>query len=172
MSLKATSAVWKHTQHSGSRLAMLLCIADFADEQGNAWGYMQTLAERCRMQKRGAQLVIAELRESRELEVFDAQGPKGSNLYRITVMDGPVLAQEQPPAQPEAPATSASVEPFKVPPGWSAWCAANTPALMPNLEDVAQAFAQHIGPQAPTLEAWRQFCKDAARQLHARPVAA
>ena len=175
MSLKATSAVWKHTQHSGSRLAMLLCIADFADEQGNAWGYMQTLAERCRMQPRGVQKVIAELRLSKELEVtesFSNKGRQGSNLYRIAIMDGPVLAQEQPPAQPEAPATGTSVEPFKVPPGWSAWCAANTPALMPNLEDVAQAFAQHIGPQAPTLEAWRQFCKDAARQLHTKPVAA
>ncbi len=81
-------------------------------------------------------------------------------------------AQATDPAQPEAPATSTSVEPFKVPPGWSAWCAANTPALMPNLEDVAQAFAQHIGTKAPTLESWRQFCKDAARQLHAKPVAA
>ena len=166
MSLKATSAVWEHTQHSGSRLAMLLCIADLADEQGNAWGYMQKLAERCRMQKRGAQLVIAELRESRELEVFDAQGPKGSNLYRLTIMEGPA------PAQPEAPATSASVEPFKVPPFWVSWCATHTPALVPNLEDVAQRFAQHIGTKAPTLEAWRQFCKDAARQLHAKPVAA
>ena len=76
------------------------------------------------------------------------------------------------PAQPEAPASSASVEPFKVPPFWVSWCATHTPALVPNLEDVAQRFAQHIGTKAPTLEAWRQFCKDAARQLHTKPVAA
>lgn len=180
MSLKATRAVWEHTQHSGSRLAMLLCIADFADDQGNAWGYMQKLAERCRMQLRGARAVIAELRASKELEVSEAFNDRGgqvSNLYRITIMDGPVLVQEvpteaPPPAQPETPATSASAEPFKVPPSWSAWCAANTPVLVATLGDVAQRFAQHCAPHAPTLQAWRQFCKDAARQLHARPVAA
>ena len=179
MSLKATRAVWEHTQHSGSRLAMLLCIADFADDQGNAWGYMQKLAERCRMKQRNAQIVIAELRASKELEVSEAFNDRGgqvSNLYRITIMDGPVPVQEvpteAPPAQPETPATSASADPFKVPPSWSAWCAANTPVLVATLGDVAQRFAQHIGTKAPTLEAWRQFCKDAARQLHTKPVAA
>lgn len=175
MSLKATRAVWEHTQHSGSRLAMLLCIADFADDQGNAWGYMQKLAERCRMKQRNAQIVIAELKASKELEVseaFNDRGGQASNLYRITIMDGPVPVQEAPPAQPEAPATSASAEPFKVPPSWSAWCAANTPVLVATLGDVAQRFAQHCAPHAPTLQAWRQFCKDAARQLHAQPVTA
>lgn len=183
MSREATSAVWANSRQSGSRLLMLLALADFADDTGTAWGFMETLAKKCRMQKRGAQAVIAELKTSRELEVIEGEGKRGSNLFKITIMNGPVsVAGEHAQPEPEAPTPASSDAPtpapaatepapgaWKLPAGWAAWCKANAPALNP--QDVARDFIR-AHATAPTLEAWKRFCKDTARQRNSAPVLA
>lgn len=85
MSIKVMTAVWERSQHSGSHLLMLLAIADFSDDQGNAYPAVPTLAEKCRMKQRNAQMILATLKESGELEIRANEGPKGTNLYRIVV---------------------------------------------------------------------------------------
>ncbi|MBV8500762.1 MAG: hypothetical protein JO006_03495 [Paucibacter sp.] len=67
---------------------MLLAIADFADDDGVAYPAVGTLAEKCRMQLRNAQVLLAALRQSGELEVRENEGPRGTNLYRITLAEG------------------------------------------------------------------------------------
>jgi hypothetical protein len=83
MSVRAMARVWAESRHSGSELLMLLAIADFADDQGNAYPAVATLAEKCRMKPRNANYVLAALQASGELKVTLNGGPRGSNRYKV-----------------------------------------------------------------------------------------
>lgn len=77
--------VWAASQHSGTHLLMLLAIADFADDDGRAYPAVSTLATKCRMRSRNANVILAALRASGELQVKAGQGPRGTNLYRVNL---------------------------------------------------------------------------------------
>jgi hypothetical protein len=92
---------------------MLLAIADFADDAGRAYPSVSTLATKCRMSTRNAQLILAALKDSGELDVRPNEGPKGCNLYRLR-LDGQPLKPASPlksfsplkhASPPEAPFT-------------------------------------------------------------------
>ncbi len=83
MSVRTMSRVWEHSQHAGSDLLMMLAIADFADDAGNAYPAVSTLAEKCRMTSRNANLILAHLRKTGELIIRQNEGPKGTNRYQI-----------------------------------------------------------------------------------------
>ncbi len=83
MSIAVMTEVWRRSQHSGSHLLMMLALADFSDDSGCSYPAVSTLAAKCRMQPRNANIVLATLRESGELEVRMNAGPKGVNRYRI-----------------------------------------------------------------------------------------
>lgn len=83
MGVKASARVWEHSRHSGSHLLMLLAIADFADDNGNAYPSVSTLATKCRMKERNARYVLKDLQDSHELEVREGEGPRGTNRYQI-----------------------------------------------------------------------------------------
>ena len=83
MSVRTMARVWDLSQHSGSDLLMLLAIADFSDDNGNAYPAVPTLAEKCRMSPRNANLILANLKKSGELIVKQNEGPKGTNRYLI-----------------------------------------------------------------------------------------
>lgn len=80
--------VWEHSRQSGTHLLMLLAIADYADDDGNAYPSVTTLAAKCRMLPRNAQTILAALRMSGELEVRPNEGPRGTNLYRVVLAQG------------------------------------------------------------------------------------
>lgn len=90
MSVRMISRVWDVSAHKGNDLLMLLAIADFADDDGNAYPSVTTLANKCRMKQRNANLILAALRESGELEVRLNEGPKGTNRYRIVLPSFPL----------------------------------------------------------------------------------
>jgi hypothetical protein len=77
------AAVWKGSQHSGSALLMMLAIADFADDKGQAFPAVSTLAEKTRMRPRNANYLLADLQVSGELDIRIGAGRNGTNLYRI-----------------------------------------------------------------------------------------
>ncbi len=83
MSVRTLAAVWEHSKHQGSNLLMMLAIADFSDDDGQAFPAVATLADKCRMTPRNAQLLLASLRDSGELEVAIGEGPRGTNLMKI-----------------------------------------------------------------------------------------
>lgn len=85
MSVSTMAAAWKGSIHGGTELLMLLAIADFADDEGNAYPSIGTLAKKCRMKQRNVNYLIKTLQESGELEIRIGQGPKGTNRYRINV---------------------------------------------------------------------------------------
>lgn len=90
MSVRTMARVWELSAHSGTELLMLLAIADFADDGGNAYPSVQTLAEKCRMKSRNANVILASLRASGELEVKQNEGPHGTNRYRIVIATHPL----------------------------------------------------------------------------------
>ena len=85
MSVRTISAVWEHSRQSGTGLLMLLALADFADDRGNAYPAVGTLARKCRMSPRNAIYILKGLQESGELEVRTNQGPRGTNRYRVVL---------------------------------------------------------------------------------------
>ena len=76
--------VWASTAQSGSHLVMLLAIADHADDDGYAWPSVPTLARKCRMQPRNANVILAALKACGELAIEVGKGSKyGTNRYRV-----------------------------------------------------------------------------------------
>lgn len=96
MSVRTMARVWADSKQSGTDLLMLLAIADFADDDGNAYPSVGTLAKKCRMTGRNANHILAALRASGELEVRANEGPSGTNRYRIVFQ----LPEEVKPASP------------------------------------------------------------------------
>lgn len=107
MSVRTMARVWELSRHSGTELLMLLAIADFADDDGNAYPAVGTLATKCRMKPRNANYILRALQESGELRLSVGGGPRGTNRYRITLA----------PLQPAAPLQcSAPLQPIAAPP--------------------------------------------------------
>ena len=102
MSVRTMARVWANSKWGDTRLLMMLAIADFADDDGNAYPAVGTLAEKCRMTSRNANHLLATLRESGELEIRLNEGPKGTNRYRI-VLPGFEGAKRSAPAKSPKP---------------------------------------------------------------------
>lgn len=98
MSVRMISRVWDYSTQKGNDLLMLLAIADFADDDGNAYPSVQRLATKCRMLQRNANKILANLRESGELEIRQNEGPHGTNRYRV-VLDALTLSKRTGAAQ-------------------------------------------------------------------------
>ena len=92
MSIKVMTDVWDHSQAKGTPLLVLLCLADWADDEGECWPSISTIGRKCRLKDdRHVKRVIRELEKIHEVEVIIGGGKssrKGgvrSNRYRITV---------------------------------------------------------------------------------------
>ena len=87
MSVQAMTAVWTHSRHKGSKLILLLAIADYANEQAVAWPSIQSLADKARMSERNVHYALKELTEEDdpELTVLAGAGPHRCNLYQINL---------------------------------------------------------------------------------------
>lgn len=79
--------VWEFSAHGGSELLMLLAIGDFADDAGEAYPSISTLAQKCRTTSRYAIKLLDALVASGELQVVKHGGVMGrggmTNRYRI-----------------------------------------------------------------------------------------
>lgn len=73
MSIAVMTRVWSESQQKGSRLLLLLAIADHADEMGFAWPGITLLAEKIRMSVRQTKRLLTELEETGELYVDRAE---------------------------------------------------------------------------------------------------
>ena len=115
MSIRVMSKVWEHSRQSGSHLLMILAIADFSDDDGRAYPSVPTLAKKCRMQPRNANVILAALRKSGELEIRVGDGPHGTNLYRVLPLQALAPLQSIAPLQaltsPPAKACSLPLQP-------------------------------------------------------------
>lgn len=77
------TAVWEHSKQKGSALLLLLALADFANDDGEAWPAVATLATKIRMSERYTQMLIGELVKAGEIAVRPPDGRYASNVYVV-----------------------------------------------------------------------------------------
>ena len=86
MSIRVMSQVWEHSHATGGQLLVLLAIADFSNDDGEAWPSVPTLAKKARISERHTQRVVKQLKAMGELVVDSkASGQWGTNIYRIAL---------------------------------------------------------------------------------------
>lgn len=78
MSIRAMTYVWETAQASGTELLCLLALADFANDEGEAYPGIKRLAKKCRIGERGIQKVLRKLEESGEIKIEQCEGLKTS----------------------------------------------------------------------------------------------
>lgn len=83
MSVEYLSKVFKESKSTLAARLVLLALADFANDHGECWPAVETIANKAMISERNARLCIRKLEESGELEVRINGARKATNLYRI-----------------------------------------------------------------------------------------
>jgi len=84
--------VWEHSKQEGSRLLVLLAVANHCDESGAWRGDLATLQRHARLERRWLQRVLRELGEAGELAFEPGRGRGNGSLFRLTLAKGGVQA--------------------------------------------------------------------------------
>jgi hypothetical protein len=92
MAVEVSLLVWKWSKQSGSRLLLLVAIADYANAEGIAWPSVKSLAQRTRQTPRYVQKMLREIEEDGELEIVKRTAT--SNVYRVTIRRPPSVQVE------------------------------------------------------------------------------
>jgi hypothetical protein len=92
MSVEISLLVWKWSKQSGTRLLLLVAIADYANAEGIAWPSIKSLAERTRMTPRYVQKMLREIETDGEIETIKRTAT--SNVYRVTIRKPPEVQLE------------------------------------------------------------------------------
>lgn len=121
MSVRVMSWVWEHSASSGAERLVLLAIADAAaDDGGNAWPSVRTIAKKANIDSRTAQRAVRRLVEMGELKVREYAGQNGTHRYRV-VMKTPrqdaTPPGERPPGEMPPPRQDATLAFDADPPG-------------------------------------------------------
>jgi len=86
VSIRLQSQVWEEcTDVSGTKLLLLLALADFADDQCQCFPKIKTLAGRIRTDERVTRKHMKELKELGYVEVLDDSSGRRSNVYKVHV---------------------------------------------------------------------------------------
>lgn len=86
MSVKVTSWVWSIEQNNPVDRLILLAIADCAaDDGGNAWPSMTTLARKACVTRRGAQIAVGRLVDAGLVRVNKGGGRARCNSYTVLI---------------------------------------------------------------------------------------
>ena len=91
MSIKLMSHVWAESGQRGGALIVLLAIADFANDDGQAYPSIKTLADKSRLSESQVHRILRELQSSQELEIEKNTGPHRANIYRVSLREGVIL---------------------------------------------------------------------------------
>lgn len=114
MSIKVTDRVWKHSSAIEGALLVLLAIADFADDNGEAFPSIPTLARKARVSEQQVRNVIRRLVKAGELAVEGGRAGAGrghKNRYRVLVERGRQERSVSDPVSGVATASAADENP-------------------------------------------------------------
>ncbi len=88
MGIEYCKYVWKNYKKQGGHKLVMLALADFAsDDTGESWPSIATLAEMACVSERQVQKIIADLKQSGDIEVTEARGRNHTNIYKIIKKD-------------------------------------------------------------------------------------
>lgn len=91
------SWLWDNSAARGTDLLVLLALADFADDDGtNAWPSIETLAKKCRQDRRTVQRTLVKLEDAGLVKVARNAGPGGVNRYVVAMPKPAVEAAPEP----------------------------------------------------------------------------
>ena len=77
------SQVWDAGPSKQGHLLVMLALADYANDTGECWPSIKSIAEKARMTERGVQKIIRALEADGWVEIDTGNGRKGCNQYRI-----------------------------------------------------------------------------------------
>jgi len=83
MSVQSISYTLKRDYGNHIRKLIMISIADFSNDDGEAWPSIDTLANRSNCSRRSVQEHLTALEKAGDLAVHKNAGPCGTNLYRI-----------------------------------------------------------------------------------------
>ena len=84
MSIRVMSQVWESGINDKGELLVMLALADFANDKGECWPSIGTIAQKARMTPRSVQRVCRSLEAAGALEISTATARAGCNMYRLT----------------------------------------------------------------------------------------
>ena len=97
-------AVWEYSQAKGGERLVLLAVADHAKHDGSgAWPSLATICAMTRFTERNVRYLLRRLEELGELAIEVGTGPRGTNMYHLT-LPGWNPEQEEPEGAKIAPA--------------------------------------------------------------------
>lgn len=100
MSIKLMTKVWEHGPQNQNEMIVLLCLADRADlESAECYPSVGSVADRCRLSKRGTRQIMRRLEDKGWLET-NFEGGRKTNTYRINKAK---LTPSSPPERDSAP---------------------------------------------------------------------
>ena len=111
MSIKVSAAVWQHSHQKGSRLLLMLALADYANDAKLAWPSVPTLARKTKMSERYVRSLLGSLVGEGEL-VPAGIGRRGVVKYRVIPEGSGPLTGKSPEPQLTSPLNSSSVGPL------------------------------------------------------------
>jgi len=85
VSIKIMVKVWEDSVHNGSKLLLMLALADHASEDGVCWPGIASLSRKVRLGERYVMKLLPLLEESGELYIARKMGRGNTNLYYITL---------------------------------------------------------------------------------------
>ncbi len=101
MSIKITQKVWQAADRlRGNDMLLLLALADYANDQGECWPSVRTLAGRTGLSERTVYRILARAARAGYIIVIPGGGKGRSNRYKLMLE---VLRGHQPPKQVHRP---------------------------------------------------------------------
>ena len=92
MSVTVMARVWRNSKAKHASLLVLLAIADFCNDEDEAWPSIATLAMKARLTTRQVKRVLIALEEAGEIQVIKNAGQNGTNRFLVTVGRGDKLS--------------------------------------------------------------------------------
>jgi hypothetical protein len=77
--------VWEHSQQSGSKLLLMLALADHANDDSVCWPGIPRLAQKIRRTERQVKSILRSLENAGEVYIVLGGGRHNTNLYFVTV---------------------------------------------------------------------------------------
>lgn len=126
MSIRIMTRVWESGPDNQGELLVLLALADFADDAGNCWPSIATIAKKARVQDRSAIRIVRRLESAGYLKTIVGGGRHGCNQYRINPDRLSPLTESHPDRNdretltettrnPDPPVTRTIIEPSREP---------------------------------------------------------
>ena len=108
MSIQCIARVWAQAPYGGAALLTLLALADYADDDGNSYPGMETIARKARISVRGVQKIMVVLKADGWVAVEEGRGPHGTNLYALRWGVNTVRHEQSGPLSSPDPSESGS----------------------------------------------------------------